>query len=187
MYRIAVDVGGTFTDVVAVDETGRVTFTKAPSTPQDQSIGVLDGLARLAEALDTGLAELLGQTDRVVHGMTVATNALLERKGAKVGLLTTEGHRDILEMREGLKPERYNMRLAREEPLVPRHLRFGVRERVRPDGTIETKLDKASLDKAIQGLKRAKVGSVAVCYLHSYRDPRHEEATRKALEKALPG
>ncbi len=187
MYRIAVDVGGTFTDVVAVDETGRVTFTKAASTPQDQSIGVLDGLIALAEELGMDRADLLAKTDRVVHGMTVATNALLERKGAKVGLLTTEGHRDVLEMREGLKPERYNMRLPREEPLVPRHLRFGVRERMRADGKVETKLDMASLEKAIQGLKRAKVGAVAVCYLHSYRDDKHERATRKALEKLLPG
>src|SRR3546814_6137517 len=93
--------------------------------------------------------------------MTVATNALLERKGAKVGLLTTAGHRDVLEMREGLKPERYNMRLARREPLVPRHLRLGVRERIRADGRVETPLARSSLDAAIAALKRAGVNSVA--------------------------
>ena len=185
-WRVAVDVGGTFTDVVAVDENGRVTFAKAASTPADQSNGVVAGLERLSEALGVALRDLLGRTDSVVHGMTVATNALIERKGARVGLLATEGHRDVLEMREGLKPERYNMRLPREEPLVPRHLRFGVRERVRPDGRIETPLDPASLDKAVRGLRRAAVDSVAVCYLHSYRDDRHERMTREAIEAELP-
>ena len=130
MFRIGIDVGGTFTDVVAIDRTGQVTLAKAPSTPQDQSVGVIDGLTRLAERLNLTLGDLLLQAERVVHGTTVATNALLERKGAKVGLLTTEGHRDVLEMREGLKPERYNLRLAPPEPLVPRYLRLGVRERI---------------------------------------------------------
>ena len=186
-FRVAVDVGGTFTDVVAVDESGQVTFAKAPSTPADQSDGVLAALSRLAETLGAALPDLLGRTESIVHGMTVATNALIERKGAKVGLLTTEGHRDVLEMREGLKPERYNLRLPREEPLVPRRLRFGVRERIRPDGRIETPLDPASLAKALRGLRRAGVESVAVCYLHSYRDDRHERTTREAIEGALPG
>jgi N-methylhydantoinase A len=186
MYRIAVDVGGTFTDVVGVDDTGSVTFAKCSSTPADQSIGVMQGLDALAERLGLSLGELLAQTERVVHGMTVATNALLERKGAKVGLLTTEGHRDILEMREGLKPERYNLRLARPEPLVPRHLRLGVRERLRADGRVATPLDLESLQQAIGVLKRAKVNSVAVCYLHAYRDDKHERETRLAIEAAMP-
>ena len=148
MYRIGIDVGGTFTDLVAVDDTGGVTFAKAPSTPADQSVGVMDGLGRLAVALNSDLASLLAQTTRIVHGTTVATNALLERKGAKVGLLTTEGHRDVLEMREGLKPDRYNMRMARAEPLIPRDRRLGVRERIRPEGTVEVALDPASVAAA---------------------------------------
>ena len=186
MYRLAVDVGGTFTDVVGVDQTGKVTFAKCASTPADQSIGVMNGLENLSQRLGLSLSELLGHTERVVHGMTVATNALLERKGAKVGLLTTEGHRDILEMREGLKPERYNMRLARPEPIVPRHLRLGVRERLRADGRISTPLDPQSLDTAIATLRRARVNSVAVCYLHAYRDDTHERETRRAIEAAMP-
>jgi len=187
MYRIGVDVGGTFTDLVAVDDSGGVTLTKVASTPEDQSVGVMDGLARMAETFGLELGDLLAQTERIVHGTTVATNALLERKGAKVGLLTTEGHRDILEMREGLKPDRYNLRLPRAEPLVPRHLRLGVRERLRADGTVEVPLDSASLDKAIRKLKQQKVTSVAVCYLHAYRDGRHEQTTRDRLAVALPG
>ncbi|MEQ8814429.1 MAG: hydantoinase/oxoprolinase family protein [Thalassobaculum sp.] len=186
-YRIAVDVGGTFTDLVAVDGDGKVTFVKAASTPEDQAIGFMDGLDRLSEAVGLPLADLLAQTDQVLHGMTVATNALLERKGAKVGLLTTQGHRDVLEMREGLKPERYNLRLARQAPLVPRHLRFGVRERMRADGRVETPLDRASLDAAIAGLKAEGVGAVAVAYLHSYRNDAHERETLAAIREAMPG
>ena len=111
MYRIGVDVGGTFTDLVAVDDCGNATLAKVTSTPEDPSIGVIDGLGLLAETLGTALAALLAETERVVHGTTVATNALLEHKGARVGLLTTEGHRDVIEMREGLKDDRYNLRL----------------------------------------------------------------------------
>jgi N-methylhydantoinase A len=187
MYRIGIDVGGTFTDLVAVDDAGRVTLAKAASTPSDQSIGVMDGLARLAHALGLEPAALLRQTQRIVHGTTVATNALLERKGARVGLLTTEGHRDVLEMREGLKPDRYNLRMPAPEPLVPRARRLGVRERMRADGRVATALDRRSLARAVAVLRRQGVDAVAVCYLHAYRDPRHEVATRRALERDLPG
>jgi N-methylhydantoinase A len=181
MYRIGIDVGGTFTDLVAIDDDGQVTLGKVPSTPADQSVGVMNGLAQVAEKLGLELPALLAGTERIVHGTTVATNALLERKGAKVGLLTTEGHRDVLEMREGLKPERYNLRLQRQPALVPRRLCLGVRERIRADGRIETPLDPVSLARAIRTLKREKVTAVAVCYLHAYRDDRHERQTREAL------
>lgn len=187
MIRIGIDVGGTFTDLVAVDGTGRLHHAKAPSTPQDQSLGVLDGLSRLAETMGLDRATLLARTERIVHGTTVATNALLERKGARVGLLTTEGHRDVLEMREGLKDDRYDLRQPPPEPLVPRRLRLGVRERIRADGRVEVPLDPASLEAAIARLREEKVESVAVCYLHAWRDPRHERATRAALERLLPG
>jgi N-methylhydantoinase A len=101
MLTIGIDVGGTFTDLVAIDASGHTVFAKSLSTPQDQSIGVMAGLDELARRLDLSRADMLAQTQRLVHGTTVATNALLERKGAKVALLTTEGHRDVLEMREG--------------------------------------------------------------------------------------
>src|SRR5436853_2211306 len=178
MYRIGIDVGGTFTDLVAVGERGEVTLAKAASTPADPSLGVMDGLDRLALGLDLDVAALLRKTERIVHGTTVATNALLERKGARVGLLTTEGHRDVLEMREGLKDDRYNLRMPAPVPLVQRALRLGVRERVRADGRVEVPLDRRSLARAIEALRVADVGAVAVCYLHAYRDPRHERLTR---------
>jgi N-methylhydantoinase A len=187
MYRIGVDVGGTFTDLVAVDDSGKAMLAKVPSTPDDPSIGVIDGLGLLAETLGTELAVLLSETERVVHGTTVATNALLEHKGARVGLLTTEGHRDVIEMREGLKDDRYNLRLPPPEQLVPRRLRLCVRERLRADGRIEMPLDPVSLERALDALKREQVEAVAVCYLHAYRDPKHELATKAAIERAQPG
>src|SRR4051812_17470233 len=186
MYRIGIDVGGTFTDLVAIDAGGATTLAKVPSTPQDPSIGVLDGLEQLATRLRLDCAALLAQTDRIVHGTTVATNALLERKGARLGLLTTEGHRDVIEMREGLKDDRYNLRMPPPEQLVPRRLRLPVRERMRADGRIEIPLDPASLDAAIAVLQRENIEAVAVCYLHAWRDPRHEHQTAEVLRHALP-
>ena len=186
VYRIGVDVGGTFTDVVCIAADGTETLAKAASTPADQSEGVIAGLTSLAEALDLTLRDLLARTERIVHGTTVATNALLERKGAKLALLTTEGHRDVIEMREGLKPERYDMRLPAPEPLVPRRLRLGVRERLRADGSVETPLDPASLEAAIGRLQAEGVASVAIAFLHAWRDPKHEHAAADAVRRAMP-
>jgi N-methylhydantoinase A len=187
MFRIGIDVGGTFTDLVCVDPAGCVTLAKVASTPNDQSLGVMDGLDRLAEALAIDRGAMLARTERIVHGTTVATNALLERKGAQVGLLTTEGHRDIIEMREGLKDDRYHLRQPPPVQLVPRDRRIGVRERIRPDGRIDIPLDRDSLAAAIVSLKDQGVEAVAICYLHSWRDPIHEQASAKAVRAAMPG
>lgn len=187
MFRIGIDVGGTFTDLVAVDPAGASTLAKSPSTPADPSIGVLEGLAVLAQALGMERGQLLARTERIVHGTTVATNALLERKGARVGLITTEGHRDVLEMREGLKPEdRYNLRLAPPEPLVPRSLRLGVRERMRADGSVLTPLDEAGVVKAADALASAGVTAVAICFLHAWRNPAHEQAAARLVRARMP-
>jgi N-methylhydantoinase A len=186
-YTIGVDVGGTFTDVVGVDEEGREFLAKAPSTPHDQSEGVLDGLRNLAAAIGLTLTELLETTTRIVHGTTVATNALLERRGAKTAMLTTEGHRDVTAMREGLKPARYDLRLPQPPALIPRALRLPVRERLRPDGRVEIPLDAASLHAAIAQLRAAQVESVAICFLHSWAAPKHEHAAAEAVRAALPG
>lgn len=187
-YRIGIDVGGTFTDLVAVDQAGTTTLGKSPSTPADPSIGVLEGLDVLAAALGLDRATLLAQTERIVHGTTVATNALLERKGARVGLLTTAGHRDVLEMREGLKPEdRYNLRLAAPVPLVPRNLRFGITERIRADGSVLTPLDEASVVSAVEAMAKVGITSVAICFLHAWRNPAHEEAVARIVRERMPG
>jgi len=187
MFTIGIDVGGTYTDLVAIDETGKTVFAKSPSTPSDQSIGVMAGLEELARRLELTCAKMLAATDRVVHGTTVATNALLERKGAKVALLTTEGHRDVIEMREGLKGDRYDLRSPPPEPLVPRELRFGVRERLKPSGDVATALDHQSLGDAIAAIGRSGATSVAVCFLHSYLNPEHEIAAVERLARELPG
>jgi N-methylhydantoinase A len=186
MFTIGVDVGGTYTDLVAIDEGGRTVFAKSPSTPADQSVGVMAGLEELARRLKLTRSEVLAVTDRVVHGTTVATNALLERKGAKVALLTTEGHRDVIEMREGLKGDRYDLRSPPAEPLVPRELRFGVKERLKANGKIETALDDRSLGDAIAAIRRSGATSVAVCFLHSYLNPVHETAAVERLRRELP-
>ncbi|MEW6641769.1 MAG: hydantoinase/oxoprolinase family protein [Pseudomonadota bacterium] len=186
MLTIGIDVGGTFTDLVAIDATGRTVFAKSPSTPQDQSIGVMSGLDELARRLDLTRAEMLAATDRLVHGTTVATNALLERKGAKVALLTTAGHRDVIEMREGLKSNRYDLRTPPPEPLVPRERRFGVRERLRPNGEVLAPLDDASLNEAIAAIRTSGATSVAICFLHAYRNPAHEIAAAERLARELP-
>src|SRR5690348_1962912 len=187
MLIIGIDVGGTFTDLVAIDASGRTMFAKSLSTPRDQSIGVMAGLDELARRLGLSREAMLAQTQRLVHGTTVATNALLERKGAKVALLTTEGHRDVLEMREGLKGNRYDLRSPPPEPLVPRERRFGVRERLRANGEVSIPLDPVSLDNAVAGIKGSGATSVAVCFLHAYINPAHELAAVERLTQALPG
>ena len=186
MFAIGIDVGGTYTDLVAIDRHGRTVFAKSPSTPMDQSIGVMTGLEELARRLGLSRTDMLARTDRLVHGTTVANNALLERKGARVALATTQGHRDIIEMREGLKGDRYNLRTAPPEPLVPREFRFGVRERMKPDGEVLIPLDQGSLGKAIAAIRKADVTSVAVCFLHAYRNPAHEIAAAERLKRELP-
>jgi N-methylhydantoinase A len=187
VYRIGIDVGGTFTDLTAVDAGGRVVIAKSASTPRDPSDGLMEGLGLLAAELGTDLRGLLAETASIVHGTTVATNALLERKGARVGLLTTAGHRDVIEMREGLKDDRYNLRMPPPVPLVPRARRLGVRERMRFDGTVLTPLDRASLAAALAKLAAERVEAVAVCYLHAYRNPRHEVETGRAVAARLRG
>jgi N-methylhydantoinase A len=186
MFTIGIDVGGTFTDLVASDEAGHAVFAKSPSTPADQSIGVMAGLEELARRLMLSRGELLAATERLVHGTTVATNALLERKGAKVALLTTQGHRDVIEMREGLKPNRYDLRSPPPEPLVPRELRLGVSERLKADGEVLIPLDAKSLDEGIATIQKSGATSVAVCFLHSYLNPVHELAAVHRLLEVLP-
>jgi N-methylhydantoinase A len=186
-YTIGIDVGGTFTDIVVSVHGGGTVIAKAATTPDDQSDGVLEGIALAGEQLGLTSAALLQDTRRIVHGTTVATNALLEGKAARVGLLTTEGHRDVIEMREGLKPDRYNLRMTPPVPLVPRRLRLPVRERIRADGSVEAALGLASLDAAIGHLRAASVQAVAICFLHAWRNPAHEQQAAAIVRDRLPG
>ncbi|HYZ24468.1 MAG TPA: hydantoinase/oxoprolinase family protein, partial [Rhodopila sp.] len=186
-YRIGIDVGGTFTDVFVSAADGRTVIAKAATTPADQSTGVLEGVATAASRLGLTTADLLGATTRIVHGTTVATNALLEGKHARVGMLTTEGHRDVIEMREGLKPDRYNLRMTPPPALVPRRLRLPVRERIRADDSVEVPLDETSVLAAIGQLRAADVQAVAICFLHAWRNPAHERHAADLVQHLLPG
>ena len=174
MIRVGVDVGGTFTDLVALDGE-RVTTAKVPSTPKDQSEGVLHAL----EAIEAG------DVAAFAHGMTVATNALLERRGARTALVTTEGFRDLIELARQDRPSLYDLAERRPEPLVPRDLRFTVRERMGPDGELEP-LDDDSLAAAVDALRESEVDAVAICLLFGFIHPAHEQAVGEAVREALP-
>jgi len=168
-----VDVGGTFTDLIALDPgAGEVRLAKVPTTPQNQAFGVLDALGR------TGIA--LGEIALVIHGTTTTTNALLERKLAKTGLVTTRGFRDVLELGRRTRPSPYGLR-GWFEPLIPRELRLEVAERMDADGEVVVPLDEAALGEAVARLAAAGCVSLVIHFLHSYINPAHE---RRALELA---
>jgi N-methylhydantoinase A len=175
--RLGVDVGGTFTDLVVLHG-GELRTAKVPSTPSDQSEGVLAAVGA-AEVEGAALAAF-------AHGMTVATNALLERSGARVALVTTEGFRDVLEIARQNRPALYDLTAGRPPALVPRELRFCVRERMGPDGELEP-LDEASLAAAVAAVHEADVEAVAVCLLFAFLHPEHERAVGEALRGALDG
>ena len=185
--RIGIDVGGTFTDLVAMEEgdNAPVAF-KTPTTPDDPSDGVLNGIEGLAKSMGLDARSLLEKAQVIIHGTTVATNTLVERKGAKVGLITTEGFRDLLEIREGLKEDRYNLRMDQVEPLAPRYLRVGVTERVDSGGDVRRELDVDELRRKIEYLKSEGVDSVAICFLFSFLNPDHEIEAEKIAREMLP-
>ena len=186
MYKIGIDVGGTFTDFVVAGEAGQPRFFKTASTPDDPSIGVMTGLQEAAAAYGLSLDQLLSGTDLVIHGSTVATNTLVERKGARVGLITTDGFRDLLEMREGLKEDRYNLRMTPVEPLAARYLRVGVPERIRANGMVERPLDEAALVENLEYLVREGAEALAVCFLFSYLNPSHERKVWEKIRSQFP-
>ena len=187
-YRVGVDVGGTFTDVIAVDGEGAVTFVKTASTPRDQSIGVMNALSLLAERLGLERARAA-----VAHGAHHARHDGRHERPARAqggprGLLTTEGHRDVLEMREGLKPERYDLRLPRPDPLVPRHLRLGVKERVARTAASRFRSTRVVARpcgaRAGEGEGALRRGVLSACLAGR---PSIERRTREVLADALPG
>ncbi len=185
--RIGIDVGGTFTDLVAMDEgdTAPVVF-KTPTTPADPSDGVIAGIEGLAASMGLDARGLLERAQVIIHGTTVATNTLVERKGANVGLITTEGFRDLLEIREGLKEDRYNLRMDQVEPLAPRYLRVGVAERVDSGGAVRRELDAEGLRREIEYLKSEGVDSVAICFLFSFLNPDHEIEAERIVREMMP-
>ncbi len=176
MIRLGVDVGGTFTDLVAVQD-GRISTAKVPSTPRDQSRGVLGAVEASGVRVE--------QVAVFAHGTTVATNALLERSGGRTALVTTEGFRDVLEIGRQDRPSLYDLTRARPEPLVPRELRFTVRERMGPAGVV-VPLDEDDLARVVASLEKAGVEAVAVCLLFAFLRPDHEQRVGAAIRRAIP-
>jgi len=174
--RVGVDVGGTFTDVVSVDDvTGEVRSCKVPTVPDNRAQGVLDGLRALLRAGEACAS--------LAHGTTTITNAIVEGRVAPVGLVTTRGFRDVLEIARMNRAHLYRLELpARAEPLVPRRRRLEITERVGPDGTVQTPLAPGELEGIVAALRAEEVEAVAVCLLHAYANPAHEQALRRAIE-----
>jgi N-methylhydantoinase A len=182
-WRIGVDIGGTFTDIVLWDGAGdNLILDKILTTPDDPSRAVLDGIGRVLEIAGIGAKDLAS----VIHGTTLVANALIERKGVKTGLITTAGFRDVLEIGREWRYDLFDLDIAMPTPLVPRHLRFEVGERLGADGGVLTPLDEDAVKAAIAGLREAGVQSLAVCLLHAYLNPAHERAVAEIVRQEFP-
>lgn len=180
--RIAADIGGTFTDIAVTLPDGTIATHKVLSTPTDYAAAVVDGVRDLLKARSVKGADVT----EVLHACTVATNAILEGKGAKTALITTRGFRDVLELRRVRVPKLYDPLWVKPQPLVPRNLRFEVTERLNPDGSVLMPLNEADLDRAIAEIREAGVEAIAVCFLHSYANPDHERRVGEKLRTAFP-
>ncbi|MBV9114286.1 MAG: hydantoinase B/oxoprolinase family protein [Hyphomicrobiales bacterium] len=182
-YRIGFDIGGTFTDFILLDTSrSEILLHKCLTTPQDPSIGALQGLEELLARAGVSLAEV----DTIVHGTTLVTNALIERHGAALGLITTEGFRDILEMGTEQRYDIYDLFLRYPEPLVPRRRRLEVKERLDRDGNVVEPLDLDAVRRAARRLKKGGAEAIAICFLHSYRNAAHERAAGEAIRALYP-
>src|SRR5262245_50804775 len=177
MYRIGVDVGGTFTDFTVFGETeGKVWFFKVPSTPHDPSEAIQTGVRQIIETLKLDPKDI----SHLGHGTTVATNMIIERRGVQTGLLTTKGFRDALEVARQVRPSLYDYSVRKPDPLIERANRLEVNERLDSHGEVVDPLDQAQLDKSVQKLQANGIKSVAICFMHSYLNPAHEEAAKEA-------
>ena len=179
--RLAVDIGGTFTDVV-LDYAGVVTSTKVLTTPEAPERAVIDGTRAILAQASLPASAL----DLVIHGTTLATNALIERKGARTALVTTKGFRDSLEIAYEHRFEQYDLYMERPIPLVERDLRFEVPERLAADGSVLLELDEAAVHALVPALRAHKIEAIAICFLHAYLNPAHEERVRDILAAELP-
>ena len=181
--RIGVDVGGTFTDFVLVDERRDMIFTgKQLTTPTDPSKAICEGVARIAREAGIEMSSL----DGIVHGTTLVTNAVIERNGAKVGLITTKGFRDVLEVGHEMRYDLYDLFLEKPEPLVPRDLRLTVHERIGSEGEILVQLDEGELSAASDELVAKGVDAIAVCFINSYINPEHEQRANDIITNSHP-
>jgi len=179
-YRTAIDIGGTFTDLAAVElSTGELTLSKSPTTPQSLDEGVMAALRRSGVPADA--------IERLVHGTTVVINAITERRGVPTALVTTRGFRDVLEIGRANRPDLYNLSYAKPQPFVPRRLRFEVTERMSYRGEVLRSLDERELKAVARSILEAGVEAVAVCFLHAWANPAHERRAVELLGELLPG
>ena len=184
MIKLGVDVGGTFTDLVLIDEkTNLINITKVPSTPRSPDQGVLNGIQKAATLFAMNPAEI----DFLIHGTTVATNALIERKGIETALIVTKGFRDVLHIARQIRPKLYNFFERRPDPFIPRHLRFEVPERILYGGEVKEPLDEEAVRFVAEQIAERNIKVVAVCLLHSYANPFHERRIREILLERIPG
>ncbi len=183
-WMIGVDVGGTFTDFFAFDgQSGRTVYWKRPSTPANPTEAVIAGLEEMAAAHDVPLDDV----ERLCHGSTVATNTLIQRRGAEVAMVTTKGFRDVLEIGRQVRPAIYDFQLDPPDPLVPRRRRFEIGERIMADGSVRTPVDGGDVAAVVERIRASGAEAVAVCFLFSYLTPDHEREVAEALRRALPG
>ncbi|MCC6535747.1 MAG: hydantoinase/oxoprolinase family protein [Burkholderiales bacterium] len=184
LYRLGCDIGGTFTDFYLVNTaTGEVAVEKCLTTPDDPSRAVLEGVQRFMRRIPG----LMAQTRCVLHATTLVINALIERKGARTGLITTRGFRDVLEIGREMRYDLYDIFIEFPPPLVPRHLRCEVEERTYQDGSIALALDATDLARAAEQLRRHEIESIGVCFLHSYANPQNERKAKALLRDLAPG
>jgi N-methylhydantoinase A len=181
-YRVGVDIGGTFTDIVLLGTDGTIHTQKISSSVENYARAIVEGLAEVFR--DTGVSA--DAIEEIRHGTTVASNAILERKGARVGLITTQGFRDILEIRTLRMPRLYDMTWTKPEPLVERYLRQTVAERIDHKGRVEQALDRNDAERAVAALLAEKVEAIAVCLLNSFANPAHELMIRDVIKRKAP-
>src|SRR5215218_4125148 len=182
-YRVGIDIGGTFTDLVLIDDaSGSRAVGKVLTSPEDPSQAVEEGLVDLLEQEGVAAAQL----GTVIHGTTLVTNALIERRGVSTALLTTEGFRDAVAIGTEHRYDMYDVFIEKPEPLVPRSLRYGVRERVLDDGSVMLELEDEQIRSIVTELRGRGVQAVAVSFLHSFRNPAHERRVREILAEEAP-
>ena len=181
-YRVGVDIGGTFTDIVFLGEHGERLTKKVSSTVDNYATAIVDGLCELIREQSFEDAEIV----ELLHGTTVASNAILELKGARTGLITTKGFRDVLEIRTLRMPRLYDLSWTKPPPLIERHLRVEVDERVNARGGVERPLTEADAARAIGKLVDEGVEAIAVCLIHSYLNPVHEQLIKRVAARVAP-
>jgi N-methylhydantoinase A len=186
-YRIGIDVGGTFTDLVLARADGSIELAKSQTTPADQSLGVVNGIELLAGGEGLDLAGLLARTSAIVHGTTTADNTMIEMSGAVTGLITTAGHRDEIELRRGFKEDIWDPAIAPPPAIAPRRRRIGVPERLDYEGAIVTPLDETAVRAALRRLARQGTESLAVVFMFSFINPAHETRVREIAVEECPG